>query len=188
MIEANFTITPMVFPVFITLFFFLALGTNAKEIKPVVYDLVACLSGHLLGQFARSGDVNIYDALALDANQVWVWVWVADVVAVAVVAEAKFSYFSHFLEHGYRFVNGSQTGHRKICLHALINLLCTRVFLIADQSLEHGHPLGGQAVASFSQSGSQFLQSGLGFDHGLLLAVHNPHRDDFGTSRVELDF
>ena len=62
---------------------------NAKEIKPVVQNLVACLQSDLTRQPVQGVHTGTYNAPALDTNQVWMRLWLAAVVVIAVVAKAQ---------------------------------------------------------------------------------------------------
>jgi len=101
----------------------LTLGTDAEEIVAVADYLVACPLSDLLGKANQIGDINIGDIATLGADKMWVGEWIAAVVMATGVGKAELDQLSHFLEDGYRFVDGGKAGHGKINLHPVIYLL-----------------------------------------------------------------
>ena len=82
------------------------MGADAEEIKAVACYIVTCSGCSLSGKVDQIGDIDIGDIATQCAYQMWVGEWVEAVVMAAGVGKAELDQLAHFLEHGYRFVDG----------------------------------------------------------------------------------
>ena len=77
----------------------------------------------MFGEAGKIGDLDVEDAVALAANQVWMWRSLSAIIAVAVILEAQLGNFSDVFQQGYRFIDGCQARRRETNAHLGIHFL-----------------------------------------------------------------
>ncbi len=87
----------------------------------------------LLGQMVQTGQVRVNNLFAPGTNQMRMGIGIVTVIAVAAVTETKLQDLTYFFDQRYGFINGGQTGGRKIDFDLLINPLDTGMAIAGRQ-------------------------------------------------------